>query len=1454
MHKYLRKTLLISGIILTLFIFILILATVFLQTNPGQRFLEKTLNSVLVWEGGKVSVSGISGRIPFNIEVDNVTIEDANGPWLTIDQTRLHWSLARLFSMEVHVFQAGAENIDFMRLPLTDSRNRDHKSESSSMGQIQWKWPLPPLTVENLFLDNVHISDEIIKENMILNARASLFADRQGFSLANLEINRLDQPSSVVSLSAELTRNPYFLDLDVTASDPGMLQSLTGLAHWPGETFLTLKGSGPLTSWKGNLDIKGEDILSAGIDLQIQEQEFYQLEAEGNFYINPILLPEQAFGFTEDSFNLFLNIGLERDKKIVLEHLNIESSLLALKSQLLFNPENMNLSGDAELSLADINPLLMDSGMSSREPLNISLNVDGPVKNMRAHGQARLGQVSGHGVSLDEANLSADLSLNPTSDSMASLNGMLDASGVGLEQYANLPENFNLEFSLDYTRDNILKINSLDLGGGDIQSNLTGEINTNSMDFKAGLTSFASNMEKLIPGFEQDPLFISDLKLGLDLQGNFSRTEYSADLALTLPDFHSDDEFISAAVGPDLSVNVSVSIDQNMDLGLSRASIKATGFDFQSSGIIGFDSRELDLSGRFSFPALTILDSALGRNISGTLGMNFSALGSMDDARVEATANLDSFNLDPVENMNIGAHAYFYLLDNLPAGNFDLYLQREDKHLDLFSDFQITEDKVQVQKLLGRGPGIDIAGNLLFNIKNALTQGELNLNLSDMATLGDFFNFDLAGTAHSKLTLYPANEDQNVDFSLEGNNIRVENIYAEKIEASGHARQILHNPGFDSQIHVSKLMASETEIDSLEASVHGTLKEIFFSQKLTGNILHPLELTVDGSYAIEDEIHSISITEMQGSFAYEPFALLSPASLSHSSQKTSISPLNIKIASGNLQAEGELSQETVHGKLNLSGLNISEIPVSATEQIAGLISLDLQLSGTPADPEITAQLNVDGLAPSDPEMDVPQKLSFNSIITAQKDMLSLEASLMEKDKSLIDASFETPLEFAIIPFAFTLPDPVPLSGSLVARLNLENISAIFLPPGQILTGILDAEIEISGTSETLSLKGPLKITQASYENVEAGLFLTDLEIKAQAQNTTIDITHIYGTDGIKGNIQGQGKIDIDPAGTMPWEMELDISNARILDHKFAVVSISKGNIAVSGDNSGAEAMGKITFDRILANLPDAAPPDIVHIDVTEINLPHDDEIEPQAKAAGKYPFLLDIDLDFPARVYVRGRGLDSEWGGNISIRGEASSPEVRGRLQVIRGRLQLLDRRFDLAPESYINLDGSYPPDPGIDINARMSQKDININVRVFGPALSPEIVFDSDPPMPEDEIIAWILFGRDISTLTPFQAVSLVDATRTLTMGDSGPGVMDTIRSITGIDDLDVTRDEDGHAQFGLGKYIHEKVYMEVKKGTAPGSDTVSVQVELTPNINLESNVDSDSEGGIGIFWKFDY
>ncbi|MDQ3582907.1 MAG: translocation/assembly module TamB domain-containing protein, partial [Pseudomonadota bacterium] len=49
---------------------------------------------------------------------------------------------------------------------------------------------------------------------------------------------------------------------------------------------------------------------------------------------------------------------------------------------------------------------------------------------------------------------------------------------------------------------------------------------------------------------------------------------------------------------------------------------------------------------------------------------------------------------------------------------------------------------------------------------------------------------------------------------------------------------------------------------------------------------------------------------------------------------------------------------------------------------------------------------------------------------------------------------------------------------------------------------------------------------------------------------------------------------------------------------------------------------------------------------------------PPAPSAPRLRIGLDIKVDMPEKLYVRGRGLDSEWHGNIEVTGTADDPLV----------------------------------------------------------------------------------------------------------------------------------------------------------------------------------------------------
>src|SRR5699024_10358490 len=147
------------------------------------------------------------------------------------------------------------------------------------------------------------------------------------------------------------------------------------------------------------------------------------------------------------------------------------------------------------------------------------------------------------------------------------------------------------------------------------------------------------------------------------------------------------------------------------------------------------------------------------------------------------------------------------------------------------------------------------------------------------------------------------------------------------------------------------------------------------------------------------------------------------------------------------------------------------------------------------------------------------------------------------------------------------------------------------------------------------------------------------------------------------------------------------------------------------------------------------------------------------------PIGLDIDVVAPGRIFVRGRGLDSEWKMDLHVGGTASVPRINGEIAAVRGSLDLLGREFELE-RGRVLFNGGPVIDPRIDISLVRETDTITGRIIVSGNAFDPELSFSSTPALPEDEVLPRLLFGTSSQALTPAQGVQLALGLATLMNG----------------------------------------------------------------------------------------
>ena len=229
-------------------------------------------------------------------------------------------------------------------------------------------------------------------------------------------------------------------------------------------------------------------------------------------------------------------------------------------------------------------------------------------------------------------------------------------------------------------------------------------------------------------------------------------------------------------------------------------------------------------------------------------------------------------------------------------------------------------------------------------------------------------------------------------------------------------------------------------------------------------------------------------------------------------------------------------------------------------------------------------------------------------------------------------------------------------------------------------------------------------------------------------------------------------------------------------------------------------------------------------------------------------FALDINVIAERRIFIRGRGLDAELGGSLQLAGTTGNIIPLGQFDLIRGRFDILGRRLTLT-EGSISLQGDF--NAIVRLVAETETDAGTVAVVIQGPIREPEIDFTSSSGLPDDEILAQLIFGRGLQTLTPFQAARLASAVATLS--GRGGGFLGDLREGTGLDDLDFTTSEDGTAAVRAGRYLTENIYTDVTVD-ADGNAEIELNLDITDNLRARGSISANGETGIGIFYERDY
>ena len=574
-------------------------------------------------------------------------------------------------------------------------------------------------------------------------------------------------------------------------------------------------------------------------------------------------------------------------------------------------------------------------------------------------------------------------------------------------------------------------------------------------------------------------------------------------------------------------------------------------------------------------------------------------------------------------------------------------------------------------------------------------------------------------------------------------------------------------------------------------------------------------------------------------YGEEAFALARPLRIRARGGATRIEDLALRLPGGELTGAASVFGNGLTGDLALAMDDLAVIKRLGLAPLErGALDVRAQFDTRPgrAQAEIVAAgrgVEFEGAVDRDAAIDLDATAVWDGRLA------QVEATLSGPFGQPFDLSAAAPLR-APDGLSFVAPEDGALSGAARWRGDIGELWALVPAPDHVLDGELSLDLALGGALGAPEVSGDVALADGRYENLDFGAILTDLSVTSQIAPDGGFALALRAEDGAGAPVTGEVAL----AGGV-IDAEVSSRNAVLIRRDDVTAELSL-DITADGPIATPRIAGDIRVDRAEVRLVDAGAPTIP--DLGEVRLKGAPPPPAEDPDAGGGP--LDLTITAPGDVFIRGRGLDSEWRLDLKVDGTTNAPRVIGVVEKIRGQFSLLGSPFDLE-RGRIQFTGATPPDPVLDIALTRENDGIRGGPVVTGAASAPEIRFAAQPQTPEEDVLPRLLFGRSRQSLSAFEALQLANGLATLLNGRGG--VIDDVRGATGLDVLRI--DQQGESTGVVaGRDIAEDVFVGVRQPVDGGAASVQVEIEVFENVTVDSEVGPDRGSSLGLNWRKDF
>lgn len=755
--------------------------------------------------------------------------------------------------------------------------------------------------------------------------------------------------------------------------------------------------------------------------------------------------------------------------------------------------------------------------------------------------------------------------------------------------------------------------------------------------------------------------------------------------------------------------------------------------------------------------------------------------------------------------------------------------------------------------------GTEITGDLTYDIMQEGIIGELHGN-SNLQLVRTAFNQDIQGEAvfQANFAYHPLDQGQVIDIRLQSPMLRIADLAADQVLLTTRFHGLHTQPSTAITFGCKQARYHQHYVEKVfaQTTLNRDSKEWPFTISCQSEML---QLQTVGSWFHKYSAWDLSLTTFKGSAGKGkfPFELDKTVAFRLDTNAITLSPFALKIGQGTIHASIKYGS----GSTDMS-VRVQKIPFDLLRLIYpsilvdGMVSADIELEQTQSG--VTGHLQVDlrDLDLLQNSLSGPVNASFGANLHA--DVLSCKGQIRGMGPLPIDFTASLPFGVALAPPALEIDRNKSIAAHLAMQGKIESILELFLPTtSTTLTGDTQVNVDISGTLALPEVNGTVDLVNGTFELLDIGAGVKNVVGHAVivGSQVTVNSLNAVGKDG-SGKLIGTGTATLNPEQGFPFVLDFQLNKISFVPFDYANATGS-GNIRFKGSTQGAVVEGKIVSDALQVIIPNKIPDAFQTVEVTYINQPEIGRLPTKISAKkASWPIALDLDIEVPHQGMVKGGDWNSEWKGSFKIMGSTYAMQLLGACHIIRGEYRLNGKSFEIR-EGTITLAGDPEKKTSLYVIASKDLDAIKADVILKGPIKKPSLTFRSNPPLPQREIISWILFNRGTSDITSFQGTQLNESITNLGTGNSNPDMLTKIKNQIGVDRIDINRGENeasNEVSVQVGKYLSHGVYVSVNKSVTAEANRLAIEAELLKNVKVQAEVGDDAEGLLLLKWKHDY